>query len=107
MDSTITHRVSCEQLLGAQPTEEQRLLWSAEKQVTPQTPPCLIVASQDDPTVQIENSIRFYQALTANNVPSSLVFVPVGKHGWGFSRQFPDRERIDQAILSFVVEHTK
>ena len=105
MDSTITHKGSCKQLLGSQPTDEQRLLWSAEKQVTTDTPPCLLVACQDDPTVKIENSIRFYQALTAANVPASLVLVPVGKHGWGYSRQFVDRELIDLAILSFLEKH--
>lgn len=107
MDSTLTHRGSCRQLLGENPTGEQRTYWSCDKQVTAATPPCLVVGCQDDPTVQIANSIRFYEALTVHNVPSSLVIVPYGKHGWGFSRQFPDRERIDQAILSFVVEHTK
>ena len=107
MDSTITHAGSCKQLLGSQPTEEQRLLWSAEKQVTPQTPPCLIVACQDDPTVKIENSIRFYQALTANNVPSSLLIVPLGKHGWGFSRQFQDRDHIDKLISAFIATSCK
>ena len=107
MDSTITHAGSCKQLLGPQPTEEQRLLWSAEKQVTPQTPPCLIVACQDDPTVKIENSICFYQALTANNVPSSLLIVPLGKHGWGFSRQFQDRDHIDKLISAFIATSCK
>ena len=107
MDSTLTHRGSCRQLLGENPTNEQRNYWSCDKHVTSDTPPCLIVGCQDDPTVQITNSIRFYEALTAHNVPSSLLIVPYGKHGWGFSRQFPDRDRIDQAILSFVLGHTK
>lgn len=105
MDSTITHKGSCKQLLGQQPTDEQRVRWSTEKQVNADTPPCILVACQDDPTVKIENSIRFYQALTAASVPASLVFVPVGKHGWGFSRQFPQRELIEQAILSFLADH--
>ena len=104
MDSTITHRGSCRELLGQQPTDLQRHNWSTEKQVTPQTPPCLIVACQDDPTVQIENSIRFYQALTANKVAASIVTVPVGKHGWGFSRQFPQRQLIEQAMLDFLAQ---
>ena len=102
MDSTITHRGSCKHLLGAQPSNEQRHNWSTDKQVTPNTPPCMVVACQDDPTVKVVNSILFYEALTANGVPSHLIIVPVGKHGWGFSRQFPDRERIEQAILSFL-----
>lgn len=102
MDDEITHKGSCKHLLGETPTPEQRNYWSAEKQVTADTPPCLIVTCQDDPTVQIANSIRFYEALTAHKIPSSLVIVPVGKHGWGFSRQFQDREIIDQAIISFI-----
>ena len=106
MDDEITHKGSCLNLLGDNPTPEQRHYWSAEKQVTADTPPCLIVACQDDPTVQIANSMRFYEALTAHKVPSSLVIVPVGKHGWGFSRQFPDREIIDQAIISFMAQYT-
>ena len=102
MDSTLTHKGSYRQLLGENPTEEQRAYWSTEKQVTPQTPPCLIVACQDDPTVRVTNSILFYEALTTNNVPSSLLIVPFGKHGWGFSRQFPQRELVEQAILKFL-----
>ncbi|MBR1878620.1 MAG: alpha/beta hydrolase fold domain-containing protein [Paludibacteraceae bacterium] len=104
MDSTITHQGSCRQLLGEHPADEQRLLWSAEKQVTAHTPPCLIVACQDDPTVQVENSIRFYQSLTAAHVPASMMFVPVGKHGWGFSRSFPQRELIERGMLSFLAQ---
>ena len=102
MDDEITHKGSCLNLLGDNPTPEQRHYWSAEKQVTAYTPPCLIVTCQDDPTVQIANSMRFYEALTAHKSPSSLVIVTVGKNGWGFSRQFPDREIIDQAIISFM-----
>ena len=105
MDSTITHRGSCEQLLGKHPSEQQRLLWSTEKQVTANTPPCLIVACQDDPTVQIENSLRFYQALTKAHVTASMTLVPVGKHGWGFSRQFPQRELIERSILDFLEQN--
>lgn len=105
MDANLTHKGSCLQLLGENPTEEQRNYWSCEKNVTSSTPPCIIVACQDDPTVQVANSIRFYEALTENRVPSSLLIVPVGKHGWGYSRQFPDRELIEQAVLTFIINH--
>lgn len=107
MDSTLTHKGSCRQLLGEQPTDQQREYWSAEKQATPQTPPCLIVACQDDPTVKVANSILFYKALTANNVPASLLIVPFGKHGWGFSRQFQDRDHIDRLISAFIATACK
>jgi len=102
MDSTLTHHRSCQELLGKNPSDEQRRLWSTDLQVTADTPPCLIVGCQDDASVKIENSIRFYQALTAAHVTASLVIVPVGKHGWGFKRQFPQRELIDQAMIDFL-----
>lgn len=102
MDAAITHLETCEELLGKHPTAAQRTHWSTEKQVNAQTPPCLIVACQDDSVVPIENSLRFYQALTAAHVPASIVIVPIGDHGWGFLRQFPQRELIDRAILDFL-----
>lgn len=102
MDEQLTHQRSCEELLGKHPTDEQRRLWSTDLQVTADTPPCIIVGCQDDKTVQIENSIRFYQALTKAHVTASLVIVPTGGHGWGFKRQFPQRELIEHAILNFL-----
>ena len=105
MDETLTHRGSCRSLLGENPTLDQRLNWSAERNVTSDTPPCIIVVCQDDPTVKVDNSLLFYQALTNQHVPATLIVVPEGKHGWGYRRQFRDREIIDQAILSFVAEH--
>lgn len=105
MDETLTHRGSCRSLLGENPTLDQRLNWSAERNVTSDTPPCIIVVCQDDPTVKVDNSLLFYKALTNQHVPATLIVVPEGKHGWGYQRQFRDREIIDQAILSFVAEH--
>lgn len=107
MTEDLTHQGSCRRLLGEKPTLKQRQNWSTEQQVTPNTPPCLIVACQDDKTVKVKNSLLFYEALTDNKVPSSLVIVPVGGHGWGFRRHFPDRERIDEAILTFMREHSR
>jgi len=107
MNEELTHQGSCKNLLGANPTPEQRQNWSTELQVTANTPECLIVACQDDKTVKVKNSLLFYEALTENKVPSSLVIVPVGGHGWGFRKHFPDRERIDQAIITFLSTHAR
>ena len=105
MDENLTHRGSCRSLLGDKPTPDQRINWSAERNVTSDTPPCIIVVCQDDPTVKVDNSLLFYKALTDQHVTATLIAVPEGKHGWGYQRQFRDREIIDQAILSFVAEH--
>ena len=105
MDPKLTHKGSRLELIGRKASREQTELYSCEKHVTTDTPPCIIVACQDDPTVNIENSLLFYKALTDKKVPSELVIVPEGKHGWGFMRQFPDRDVIDHAILNFVAAH--
>jgi len=48
MNEQLTHQGSCRWLLGDNPTPEQRQSWSTEQQVTANTPPCLVVACQDD-----------------------------------------------------------
>lgn len=101
-DKNVYHGGSCRQLLGEEPTAEQIKNWSLDKQVTETTPPCWLVACQDDPTVPVENSIRFYQALTAKKVPATMLLVPTGGHGWGFTRHFPMRELMEQSMISFI-----
>ena len=96
------HGGSCRQLLGEQPSAEQIESWSLDKQVSGATPPCWLIACQDDPTVPVENSIRFYQALTAYKVPSTMLLVPTGGHGWGFTHHFPMREVMEQSMMSFI-----
>ena len=101
-DKNVYHGGSCRQLLGEKPTAEQIENWSLDKQVTETTPPCWLVACQDDPTVPVENSIRFYQALTAKKVPATMLLVPTGGHGWGFTNHFPMREVMEQSMISFI-----
>ena len=71
MSDELTHKGSCRELLGQNPTAEQRERWSADKQVTADTPPCVIVACQDDRTVKVANSLRMFEA-TAGDTCASL-----------------------------------
>lgn len=102
MDSTITHKGSCKQLLGENPSEKQRIQWSAEKCVNADTPPCFIVHCQDDKTVMVENSIRMYQALTSYGIKAEMLLLPTGAHGWGFSKQIPQKELFEAAMNLFI-----
>ena len=102
MDATITHKGSCKQLLGDTPSDEQRIAWSAEKCVNTHTPPCFIVHCQDDKTVMVENSIRMYQALTSYGVKAEMLLLPTGAHGWGFSKQIPQKEVFETAMNQFI-----
>lgn len=69
--------------------------YSLENQVSAKTSPTFIMLCSDDPTVPPENSIRFYNALLANNVPVEIHSYPRGYHGFGFNTAKYGNDRID------------
>ena len=77
------HAGSRKSLLGANPTPELVQLLSVEKQVTAATPPTLLIHTQADQSVPVENSILFYQALTKAHVPAEMYLFEHGAHGMG------------------------
>lgn len=77
------HAGSRKALLGATPAAEAQELMSVEKQVTSATPPTLLIHTQEDKTVPVENSILFYQALTRAKVPAEMYLFEHGSHGMG------------------------
>ena len=99
-----THDKTRHLLLGDNPTEMQDAKWTLKNNITKDTPPCFIVACQDDKVVPVSNSLDFYSALTANSVPAELLIIPVGGHGYGFQRQIPQTEVFHQALLAWLQE---
>jgi acetyl esterase/lipase len=83
MDGPAVHAGSRKALLGSSPTPEAVQLMSVEKQVTPATPPTLLIHTQADQAVPVENSILFYQALTRAHVPAEMYLFEHGGHGMG------------------------
>jgi acetyl esterase/lipase len=83
MDGPATHAGSRKALLGATPSVDAVRLMSVETQVTAATPPTLLIHTQADKTVPVENSILFYQALTRAGVPAEMVLFEHGSHGMG------------------------
>ena len=77
------HAGSRNALLGANPTEDDLRLMSVDTQVTGATPPTLLIHTQQDRLVPVENSILFYQALTRANVPAEMYLFERGPHGIG------------------------
>lgn len=75
------HAGSITNLLGPNPTNEQLLEMSLEKQVTSQTPPTFLWHTVADPVVPVENSLMFASALQANGRPFELHIYPNGPHG--------------------------
>ena len=83
MDGPAVHAGSRKALLGASPSAGTVQLLSVERQVTPQTPPTLLIHTQADASVPVENSILFYQALTKAHVPAEMYLFEQGAHGMG------------------------
>jgi acetyl esterase/lipase len=86
-DSTITHKGSRNNLVGATASPAKILSFSNELQVTAKTPPCFLVHAADDGAVPVENSIRFYQACVKNKVPAEMHLYPRGGHGFGMNNK--------------------
>lgn len=99
-DDRWAHRGSVQNLLGADSTETMKTYYSNELQVTPQTPPTLLLLSNNDGTVKPRNSIMFYEALRENRVLTALYIFPSGGHGWGFRDTFAYHEIMKTLILA-------
>jgi acetyl esterase/lipase len=84
LKDAITHHGSLNNLLGPHPDPKLVESLSNETQVTPQTPPTVLVHAVDDDVVPIENSRLMYAALQKAGVPSALQEYPHGGHGFGF-----------------------
>jgi acetyl esterase/lipase len=80
---SIGHRGSRDCLIGKNPDPAAILEYSNEWQVTELTPPAFIVQAEDDRTVPVANSLRFYEALLHKKVPAELHIYPKGGHGFG------------------------
>lgn len=83
MEPPAAHMGSRNALLGKSPSAELVAQMSLEKQVTGNTPPTLLIHTQEDQSVPVENSILFYQALTKARVPAEMYLFEHGSHGMG------------------------
>ena len=88
MEQSITNGGTRINLLGDSPAPELIKKYSLENQVDAETPQAFIMLSSDDKAVVPQNSINYYLALLANNVPVSMHIYPTGEHGWGFRDSF-------------------
>ena len=78
------HSGSMKALLGENQTEELKQRFSAELNVTNETPPTFLVHAGDDTGVPVENSLLYYAALRQSGVTASLHVYPKGGHGFAF-----------------------
>lgn len=86
MREEITHKSSRDNLLGKNPEEKLISRFSNDEQVTPDTPPAILIHSLDDNAVPVQNSIRYLLSLHNNNVKGELHIYETGGHGYSISK---------------------
>lgn len=96
------HQGSFNALLGARRNAENDARYSLENRVTEQTPPALLLLSDDDKGVPPINSLRYYNALKEHGIEASLHIYPEGGHGWGFYDSFRYKAAWQAALLDWM-----
>lgn len=87
-DYKYTHKGSRHGLIGEKATQEMVDLYSNEMQVTSQTPPAIMLLSDDDRVVPSQNSVNYYLALKQHGIKTTMHIYPSGGHGWGCRENF-------------------
>ena len=86
MQDNLTHGDSRRQLLGDNPPKQLMDRFSNELQVTEKTPPAYLTHATDDILVDVDNSIKYYDALRKHKVPVAMHIYQKGGHGFIFGR---------------------
>jgi len=79
------HKGSRTELLGDSASQDAMRSASNELHVTASTSKAFIVATTDDASVPVENSLMLYRALHAAGVPVELHLFQHGRHGFGLA----------------------
>lgn len=84
MTAALTHTGSRDNLLGKNPNNEDVDLFSNELQVRQDTPSAYITHTADDKTVDVDNSIIYFEKLRKYKIPVEMHIYPKGDHGFIF-----------------------
>ena len=101
-DQLYTHQGSRNGLIGEQATQEMVDLYSNEKQVTTQTPPAIMLLSDDDKVVPSQNSVNYYLALKLHGIKATMHIYPSGGHGWGYREIFKYHKEMTSDLSAWL-----
>ncbi|MEZ4995442.1 MAG: alpha/beta hydrolase [Saprospiraceae bacterium] len=102
MDTSFTHMGSHNNLIGENPTEEQEIHFSNEKQVSAETPPAILIHADDDKSVVPENSIAYYLALRKYHIPATMHIFPGGGHGFSMAEGMGTTEQWTEMVKGWM-----
>lgn len=100
-----THMGSRQNLLGSN-WEDDALArrYSAEENVTEDTPPAFIWHTAEDQAVPVQNSLRLASALAEHHVLFELHIYPKGRHGLGLAQETPPAAGWSNACCLWLLE---
>lgn len=75
------HKVTTENLMGADPDPQALDFFTPDKHVSDRTPPVFLWHTAEDASVPVENTMRFAMAMRAAGLPFELHIFPRGRHG--------------------------
>ncbi len=102
MDKAITHMDSHNCIIGENASKELEDQYSNQLQVTSQTPPAILLLSDDDFLVNPQNSAEYYLALKKAKVKSAIHVYPSGGHGWGCGSYFRYHNEMIQDLQGWL-----
>ena len=76
--------------------------YSAELNVTRNTPPAFIWHTMEDATVPVENSLNLAAALSRAGVPCEMHIFPEGRHGLGLCEENPHTGKWTQLLIDWL-----
>lgn len=77
-------------LLGENPSSDQKKWFSPELNVTKNTPPAFLIHASDDSTSYVNNSIVYYNALHQFNIAAEMLIYQKGGHGFAMYNEDED-----------------
>lgn len=99
-----THKGSFRNLLGKKHTEAEADEWAMDKIASEQTPPTILILSDDDATVPAAGAAMYYAALRYHGVKAAMYIFPVGGHGWGNYDKFSYQKEWQHLLLRWLKE---
>ena len=106
MEGPFAHTGSRKNLLGPNPDRVLAREYSNQFAVNAQTPPTFLWATEKDPTVPVENSLDFYQALVRAKVPAELHIYEYRDHGCGLCGTIIPLSTWPGLLRNWMIQHS-
>jgi acetyl esterase/lipase len=99
-----THKGSFRNLLGKKHSESEADEWAMNKIASENTPPTILLLSDNDTTVPAAGAALYYAALRYHGVKAAMYVFPEGGHGWGNYDRFSYQKEWQHLLLRWLSE---